>query len=468
MKRMLNQNHTTMKKLFLILTIVTNIGIVSAQTIKRYAGPSDIGYLDYTYYEDKNGNRVRHGQYRSSNYKGQYSHGKRVGVWRYDDDNYSGRDYYHYGTYKNGILEGEYKICHFVDSDVITKLYIKDSLMVGDIFYRTPGHILYGNPPKTGSIVNGKTNMRGKAHGVWTEKEIEDVLFAKHGYGRADSYVYSREYFEGVLCRISVFDEATGKKWVDYSLPEDFIVALTESYNPKNNTFTYNGDQYQLIDYGIHRMGTDVDEFTNYAEQLDPYSMEILRNNHTSDLKLFSLTGEWGKGFNAMNGELFLKSPYSIFYNIDHFRRIEQEKIRKEQEAKRKEQEAKLQAKQHYDSLMPIINTIRENHDTIYSLYLEDSKNRNYIYSCVKDLYSSKWNLHNKWEKLSEEGKIESAKFTPITKAKEFLSYQNLIIEILTGKPKEIKKLNKKISKELAARGYPEITIELGRQLLAQ
>lgn len=458
------------KSIFLLMCTLFPL-VLTAQTIKRYKGPSDYGYLDYTYYEDKNGNRVRHGQYRSEYRKGQYSHGKKVGVWRYNDDNYSGL-YYHYGTYKNGILEGEYKICHFVDSDVITKLYIKDSLMVGDIFYRTPGYILYGNPPKIGSIVNGKTNRRGKAHGIWTQKKIHDVLFAEYGYGRANSYVYSREYFEGVLCRISVFDEATGKKWVDYSLPEDFIAALKESYNPQNNTFTYNGDQYQLIDYGIHRMGTDVDEFTNYAEQLDPYSMEILGNNHTSDLELFSLTGMWGKGFNAMDEELFLKSPYSIFYNIDHFRRIEQrieqEKIRKEQEAKRKEQEAKLRAKQYYDSLMPIINKIRENHDTIYSLYIEDSENRNYIYSCIKDLYSSKWNLHNKWEKLSEEGKVESAKFIPMTNAKEFLSYQELVIEILKGQPKEIKKLNKKIGKGLKAQGYPEITMELGKQLLAQ
>lgn len=470
-----------MKRLLFVMALVVGVGITtaSAQTIKRYKGPSDYGYIDYTYYVDKDGNRVRHGSYSSGEYKGRYSHGKKVGVWTMFESGpyYSMDNFRHVGTYKNGVLEGLYEIRQEKiarQSEVITRLYIKDSLMVGDIYYRTPDYRLFGNPPEIGSIIKGKTNERGKAHGIWTEKRIEDCIsFGGPNYTRHDTYVYSREYFEGVLCKVSGYDEATGRRWVDYSLPEDFVAALKSSFDPKSNTFTYNGDLYQLIDYGVHTKATDEDEFDNYVmgkddddssgKYLDAGSLEILKCKYASSLKLYTLSGYWGKGFSAMDGELYLKSPYSIFYNLDLYRRIEQEKIRIEQERIAREQ----RAKQHYDLMAPMVEKIKQNQYIIYSLY-QNKENSYYIYRCIKDLYSSEWDMLNRWDRLKEESKIKLIERISVKMAKEFISYQELIIEILNGTPKEIKKLNKSIGKELKTQGYPEITIQSGKELLTK
>ena len=204
----------------LILTITAN-----AQTIKKYSGqmskpewiaelfedcaPYNInGY--YSYYENKDENRINHGAFQV-NYetglwhfeiRGSFSHGKRDGKWTMREKLLNGKyssTYLYQFNYTNGVLNGPFQIR---DGDVEVLGQFANGVITGKVTIKKH----HGLSNYIQFILEGRVNSKGNPHGIWTEKEM---------YERAVPKDISRLYYDGNLVYRRVKDWSSGK--VEYT-----------------------------------------------------------------------------------------------------------------------------------------------------------------------------------------------------------------------------------------------------------
>ena len=182
-----------MKKYILINIAFLFALSTNSQNVKTYNGPmtepewiaelfGGVAYGfngSYSYYEDKEENRILHGIFKVSystatsliEICGNYNHGKRNGHWTIKKkDKKTGKEnpnYYYDFNYKDGMLNGKFS-------------FRDNGYWYGYYGYEMTGKFVNGTISDTvlcrynslshNLIIKGKVNKEGVPHGVWIEK----------------------------------------------------------------------------------------------------------------------------------------------------------------------------------------------------------------------------------------------------------------------------------------------------------
>lgn len=211
-----------------VAILFSNIAV--AQKINRYEGvmvlPTDLSRMQqflldntnnrgegfYDYYENTDGDRVKHGKfmfiqkYSVSVWKvlsGQYVHGKKTGLWVVKDSILAKERikkierHNLQATYADDILNGSfyYKQTSSYGTQILVCSF-KNGLIVGD-FYTT-----YGS-----DTLKGVINSVGLPTGIWTASTTNGIPILQKRYFR-----------NGRLILIEERDESTGERYLCYSI----------------------------------------------------------------------------------------------------------------------------------------------------------------------------------------------------------------------------------------------------------
>ena len=268
----------------LLFTITTN-----AQVVKKYSGQmskpewieelfeypeSSYGYNGYySYYEDKDEERVIHGAFQV-NYKtyivngvrqyeisGSYIHGKRNGKWLMRAKLLNGRYASNYNfqfNYANGGLNGPFQIYYPDNEDVELLGQFSNGTIAGKVIIKhhmwlSKGYIQY----------EGRVNSKGNPHGIWTEK---------HLYEKAIPKDITRFYYDGNLVYRREKDLSSGK--LEYT-----HIISDKIKNPADSVLiadtVINGQNYINVGGCICRKDDkkSSDRFSDDEESSDLYSI---------------------------------------------------------------------------------------------------------------------------------------------------------------------------------------------------
>ena len=241
-----------MKKCIIIPMLLFFFYAFGQSNIKTYSGemitPKDIlgllidnatkGKGIYSYYERENGERVKHGKFEFIYYcnnknsvSGQYSNGKKEGVWNFLTYGFSNQIYDKFSvTYKGDSLNGAYKfILYYILSvpSIICSGNLFNGYNVGDVKIETPN---------SKGFIKVFFNERGWAHGMW-QIERKDGIPLKQ----------EREYFEGILLRVVELDLSSGEKKVLFEQPKETITQIKSTFNVSNSTLMISGEKFKRI-----------------------------------------------------------------------------------------------------------------------------------------------------------------------------------------------------------------------------
>jgi len=241
-----------MKKIIfcILLTLAVGTEYVSAQTIKTYSGgmkfPSDAYFLDegesgtgsYQYYE-KDGKRVKHGSFKFTNngnyIAGQFSHGRKQGVWiyrktwRHTRKAYTGTnvikgfgnniyiEHEHVGakdwgessectiTFKNDVPNGQYRYTEkHSENGITTSSYSGSAIMKDGKLSGT--FTAYYSDNDDNITANCTVDNQGRANGTWTINQTYDNKKSK----------IKHEFCHGMLIKTSEYDDSTGEDEIIY------------------------------------------------------------------------------------------------------------------------------------------------------------------------------------------------------------------------------------------------------------
>ena len=219
-----------MKSFTFVLIALQFTITANAQTIKKYSGqmskpewiaelfessaPHNInGY--YSYYENKDENRINHGAFQV-NYKtglchfeirGSFSHGKRDGKWTMREKLLNGKyssTYLYQFNYTNGVLNGPFQICDPNNFGIEIMGQFANGVITGKVTIKV--HEWLGTVYELGIQFEGRVNSMGKPHGIWTEKRISKNAVPKD---------ISRLYYDGNIVYRREKDLSLGK--VEYT-----------------------------------------------------------------------------------------------------------------------------------------------------------------------------------------------------------------------------------------------------------
>ncbi len=275
-----------MKKSVLIACLALMCAnIAQAQKTTRYEGvmiiPKDLvqmrqflpyisddkgeGYYDY--YENADGDRVKHGKfmfihkYSVSVWQvmyGQYTHGKKTGVWVVKDSIVAKQRIKKYelnnakATYANDSLNGSFVYTKCEHAHFYTlSCNFANGRMIGDV---TIKYEPYEN--KT-SILQGKIGEDGLPTGIWTLTDKIDVEVAQ-----------KRLYMNGVCIYAEEKNQATGERYTTYSVFEGINKMPVATEITGNETaIEYNGQTATRKD-GIYSVdGWSDKSFTSQASR---------------------------------------------------------------------------------------------------------------------------------------------------------------------------------------------------------
>lgn len=205
----------------LLMLAVSSVG----QTLKTYNGPYEEGNVTYTYYEDENGERVRHGKFTytesypgisSFTVTGSYKNGMKDGRWTFKDISRNRK---------------ETKILNLVDGNLegyISKTTQERNSAAHTERYQMKNNRLIGMVKMKDNNIDacGQFDDEGFPDGVWVNKyknEYDGSIITE-----------TEEYVHGVLVSKQKKNEITGEIWRQkfYLEPRKFIAA----YNSDNDT----------------------------------------------------------------------------------------------------------------------------------------------------------------------------------------------------------------------------------------
>ena len=262
-----------MKHLILAVSMLLAAQWTPAQELKTYSGLYYGGQATYTYYENGNGERVKHGQftfddgssthytinytngvkhgafkYKNGNDKvsGQYKNDLKDGEWTYEtetnDGNYYKNDLIYLTTadsvdnyydtyiinYSNGIMDGTITCTR---NDKTEKLQMSNGRIVGEY------HISYNDHDLTGQF-----DDEGFPDGTWTDSYVSYM---------GNNETKTRTYVHGLLLSEVTRNESTGeidKEETQFQTPTGEVKNkyFLTVYDPERNLSIVNGMEYSL------------------------------------------------------------------------------------------------------------------------------------------------------------------------------------------------------------------------------
>lgn len=286
-------------KTFLILFILSAVvQFGSAQTLKTYRGLYEGGQATYTYYENENGERVKHGKF----------------TFNKHDSNF-GFSYKVSGSYKNNMKDGQWTynlkgleiskiVINFTDGDMNgpisrtyysrdgkvrrTECYQMKNYRVTGIVKDAEEKSLFNSVPWT---LTGQFDDDGYPDGIWTKNYITD----------GNIFIDTEKYIHGILIAKQTKNESTGEilKYKFNIDPQKFIHA----YNPDKDSTIVDGNICELrirftegeenYDYGKSPNSTQEFAFASREEK----DWKRLPDVFGAHIRGFAFEGKGEKGY---------------------------------------------------------------------------------------------------------------------------------------------------------------------------
>ena len=210
------------------------------QTLKTYSGLYEEGKVTYTYYEDADGERVKHGKYvynrrdnlgLSYSVSGNYKNNVKDGKWTYKDDIATGLGKHGRSmtviNYVDGNMEGTIsRTDTYNDGTTTTTRYqMKGNRVTGAVKEKVEATLLYPNA----YTLAGQFDDDGFPDGVWTKKYEKD----------GNLFTDTEKYVHGLLVARQTKNESTGKivRSPFYIDPQKFVAA----YSPDKDSIVVDG-----------------------------------------------------------------------------------------------------------------------------------------------------------------------------------------------------------------------------------
>lgn len=263
-----------MRKIVLYTLMVIVCSAVSAQTIKTYNGkmskePVELvkfGFAlyktsdnwTYQYYENENGDRVYHGNLKyiltfGKNWiytiKGQYSHGKKEGLWEYKTVSNNKEIARFIVNYHEGLLEGSFEYFVVHGKNEITRMNGKfqNGDLIGEVKYTETG---------SGYSYNYMLNYMegGYPTGTWKFNKKSEIDFD-----------HEMRFINGFLVSLYSIDQSTGERKIKkaddvelgyYTGRAPFLVAesMSKNLSPTRRKFKGLERYYEVLDGGEHEL----------------------------------------------------------------------------------------------------------------------------------------------------------------------------------------------------------------------
>lgn len=368
-----------MKKVYTLFVLLAFCSFALGQNVKTYKGKMskrpvsrvDFGLnlgmslepeiWSYEYYEDEDGSRIYHGklsyslQYgRNSFYtiKGQYSHGKKEGIWEYKALENGNKLYGKWTVnYHNDLLDGDY--------DYYAKIggtFGESIKMIGKFSQGHPIGKMVCSMSESKRNISYEANYSedGYPDGVWT-CDVQASIARKTKI----------RFLNNCLISKTTIDQSTGEKNVTKSTdiaPEEYeggsSVLIPESIakvlSAKNRKF--NGARnncYQLVD-GWHSDFSNALQATDYIEECECFEL------------IDKLYGQFGSRARYLKIVPDEARNEEVRDSIEEVKRIEREQSRlaaekAKQLEKQKEEEAQLAHQQAIQENNKLAEKIRSN-----------------------------------------------------------------------------------------------------------
>ena len=227
-----------------IIVISTMLIMLAAQagkgqTLKTYSGLYEDGKATYTYYEDENGERVKHGKYTYNrrdviigtyDVTGNYKNNRKDGKWTYKVTG-NGNNVKITRTlaidYANGAMEGNINYTSTTNNgNVYTERYqMSHNRVIGTINEKDK---VATSLPEAYALT-GQFDSEGFPDGVWTQNYEKD----------GSHFIDTEKYVHGVLVAKQTKNESTGKieRSRFYIDPQKFVAA----YSPDKDSVIVDG-----------------------------------------------------------------------------------------------------------------------------------------------------------------------------------------------------------------------------------
>ena len=221
--------------LLILLTVQVSIG----QTLKTYSGLYKNGKATYTYYEDENGERVKHGKFTYN--KVDKGIGVGVGVGGGMNISYA-TTISASGNYKNGVKDGTWTYKNKTAGESITfadfsaVINYADGRMEGTlnnagIIFQMRNNRITGQVKKIKKTRNEDWTLTGQ----FDEEGFPDGTWTKNYKSYGNLYEDTEKYVHGLLVAKQTKNESTGEitryEFKDVN-PQEYLVA----YNPDKDS----------------------------------------------------------------------------------------------------------------------------------------------------------------------------------------------------------------------------------------
>lgn len=200
-------------KQVIILTVLTTLAVQASvgQTLKTYSGLYEDGKATYTYYEDENGERVKHGKFTYSkadkglgvgggmavsyattmSASGNYKNGMKDGKW----------------TYKNKTAGGSITFADFSADINYVDGRMEGTLSNAGVIFQMKNNRIIGQVKKVKNTQNENWTMIGQ----FDEEGFPDGTWTKNYKSYGNLYVDTEKYVHGLLVAKQTINESTGK-----------------------------------------------------------------------------------------------------------------------------------------------------------------------------------------------------------------------------------------------------------------
>ena len=215
-----------MKTTIFLFALSMVAGSSMGQTLKTYSGLYEGGKATYTYYEDENGERVKHGNFTfnysdplfSRHAEGRYNNNKKNGKWTYISKNVAFKTLTTtIINYANGNMEGQIIYTNTYGDGEMKKEYyqMKNNRVIGTV--------------------------KGKISGQFDDEGFPDGTWTKSYESGGNLFTETEQYVHGLLIVKQTKNESTGeiqKQNIEKVDPKQFIAA----YNPDKDSTTTVGN----------------------------------------------------------------------------------------------------------------------------------------------------------------------------------------------------------------------------------
>ena len=212
------------------LTMLVGIQTSVGQTLKTYSGLYEDGKATYTYYEDENGERVKHGRYTYSRrdivvgtyyVTGNYKNNRKDGKWTYK---VTGRNSTRTLAidYANGVMEG---CINYTSRGNQERYQMINNRVIGVVNEKKQASIAL---PEA-YVLTGQFDNEGFPDGTWVKDYEKD----------GNRFIDTEKYVHGILIAKQTKNESTGKieRSQFYIDPQKFVAA----YSPDMDSVIIDG-----------------------------------------------------------------------------------------------------------------------------------------------------------------------------------------------------------------------------------